>query len=197
MSKRYSSNEMRLYAHDGSRLYVNESERVAYIKAANGLPPLVRLFCLTLVYTGCRLSEARNLRSEHFQIDERRVSIHTLKRRKSGCIRELPIPDELVEAFNASRSDHGKRGFLFSKTTRPPARTVSYRWVKGCMAQAGIEGSQACPKGLRHGFGIHATRCGVQLHMLQKWMGHASMNTTAIYATALGPEEAEIAGRMW
>ena len=117
MSKRYSSNEMRLYAHDGSRLYVNESERVAYIKAANGLPPLVRLFCLTLVYTGCRLSEARNLRSEHFQIDERRVSIHTLKRRKSGCIRELPIPDELVEAFNASRSDHGKRGFLFQNYT--------------------------------------------------------------------------------
>lgn len=65
------------------------------------------------------------------------------------------------------------------------------------MADAGIVGAQACPKGLRHGYGIHATSCGVQLHMLQKWMGHASMQTTAIYATALGPEELEIAGRMW
>lgn len=65
------------------------------------------------------------------------------------------------------------------------------------MAAAGIVGGQACPKGLRHGYGIHAIRSGVQLNMLQKWMGHASITTTAIYANALGKEELEIADRMW
>lgn len=65
------------------------------------------------------------------------------------------------------------------------------------MAEAEIYGSQATPKGLRHGYGIHAVRSGVQLHMLQKWMGHANMSTTAIYANAVGAEELEIADRMW
>jgi len=65
------------------------------------------------------------------------------------------------------------------------------------MNEACIAGPQATPKGLRHGYGIHAVRSGVQLHMLQKWMGHASMSTTAIYAKAVGSEELEIADRMW
>jgi integrase len=33
--------------------------------------------------------------------------------------------------------------------------------------------------------------------MLRKWMGHSSIETTAIYANAVGKEEMEIAGRMW
>jgi integrase/recombinase XerD len=53
------------------------------------------------------------------------------------------------------------------------------------------------PKGLRHSFGIHAIRSGVPLNLVQRWLGHASMTTTAIYRDALGEEEREIAARMW
>ncbi len=77
------------------------------------------------------------------------------------------------------------------------SRVTAYRWVKQVMNNAHIDGAQACPKGLRHGYGIHAVRSGVQLNMLQKWMGHASIATTAIYATAVGREELELADRMW
>ncbi len=72
-----------------------------------------------------------------------------------------------------------------------------HRWVNDVMIEAGIIGPQATAKGLRHGYGIHAVRSGVQLHMLQKWMGHANMATTAIYANAIGTEELNIADRMW
>lgn len=58
-------------------------------------------------------------------------------------------------------------------------------------------GPHRCPKGLRHGYGVHAIASGVPLNMLRKWMGHASMETTAIYANALGAEEQGIAARMW
>jgi integrase/recombinase XerD len=62
---------------------------------------------------------------------------------------------------------------------------------------AGIpEGPHACPKGLRHGFGVHAIASGVPLNMLSKWMGHASLEVTAIYANALGSEEQGLAARM-
>jgi integrase len=35
------------------------------------------------------------------------------------------------------------------------------------------------------------------LDLLSKWMGHASLEVTAIYANALGAEERPIAERMW
>jgi integrase len=33
--------------------------------------------------------------------------------------------------------------------------------------------------------------------MLQKWLGHARLETTAIYATAVGAEERKLAARLW
>ena len=46
-------------------------------------------------------------------------------------------------------------------------------------------------------YGINAIVSGVPLNMLSKWMGHADIKTTAIYADAIGPEEQDIASRMW
>ncbi len=65
------------------------------------------------------------------------------------------------------------------------------------MAEAEITGLQASPKGLRHGFGVQAVQSGVPLNLVQKWLGHAQLSTTAIYANAVGPEEHAIAMRMW
>ena len=53
------------------------------------------------------------------------------------------------------------------------------------MADAGVEGPQACPKGLRHGFGIAAA------------LGHANLQTTAIYTTATDLEARSFLARMW
>jgi integrase/recombinase XerD len=70
--------------------------------------------------------------------------------------------------------------------------------VLAVMAAARIkEGPRKCPKGLRHGYGVHAISSGVPLNMLSKWMGHASLEVTAIYANALGDEQHSIAARMW
>ena len=65
------------------------------------------------------------------------------------------------------------------------------------MQAAGLDGVQACPKGLRHGFGVAAVSAGIPLNMVQKWLGHAQLSTTAIYADAVGAEEQSIAARMW
>ena len=48
-----------------------------------------------------------------------------------------------------------------------------------------------------HGFGMNAIPKGVPLNMLSKWMGHATLEVTAIYANALGEEQRSIAARMW
>jgi integrase len=59
------------------------------------------------------------------------------------------------------------------------------------------DGPHACPKGLRHGFGVAAVSKGIALNMVQKWLGHAQLTTTAIYANAVGEEVQSIASRMW
>lgn len=87
----------------------------------------------------------------------------------------------------------------------PDARVWSWSrgraWylIKGIMLQAGIAPGPHCvPKGLRHGFAIEALRKGVPLNLVQRWLGHASLKTTAIYLEiAVGDEEREIAARMW
>ena len=72
------------------------------------------------------------------------------------------------------------------------------RRIEEVIDAAGIgEGPHACPKGLRHGFGVAAVSKGIALNMVQKWLGHAQLTTTAIYANAVGEEEQSIAARMW
>ncbi len=49
---------------------------------------------------------------------------------------------------------------------------------------------------LRHGFGV-AVSAGIPLNLVQRWLGHAPLTATAIYADAVGAEEKDIARRMW
>jgi site-specific recombinase XerD len=78
------------------------------------------------------------------------------------------------------------------------SRVRIWQIVTRVMEQAELpDGPNRSPKGLRHGFGVHAIVQGVPMHMVQKWMGHAQLSTTAIYADAVGKEEQDIAGRMW
>ena len=194
------SAQMRLYDRRNQRLYLNASERERFIAAAWAAPGEVRTFCLTLAYTGCRISEAIELTPAAVQLSSRLIGFRTLKKRQAHVVREVPIPSMLARELDRVHTISalpGSRQPLWPHRGRPVYRSLAYRWVKATMAEAGIEGAQAMPKGLRHGYGVHAIRAGVQLHMLSKWMGHASLKTTAIYATAVGLEELEIADRMW
>ena len=65
------------------------------------------------------------------------------------------------------------------------------------MRGAGIDGPQACPRGLRHSFGVAAVQAGVPLTTIAAVLGHADVSTTAIYATAIGTEAREFVARVW
>jgi integrase/recombinase XerD len=77
------------------------------------------------------------------------------------------------------------------------SRTTAWRRVKEVMAAAGIAGLAAMPKGLRHGFGVNAFQASVPPHLVQKWLGHSSLRTTAIYGDVIGSDERAFAARMW
>lgn len=186
-----------LYCAAGRRKYLTPAERERFIAAALACPRHeLRSLCLTLAYTGCRISEALALCAGSIETDDAFIAFRSLKKRSRAIIvREIPIPQSLVTTLRRiHRLDTGdghRRLWSWS-------RSRAWQLVKSVMAQAGIvEGIHATPKGLRHGFGLHAIRSGVPLNLVQRWLGHARMETTAIYLQAMGREEREIAMRMW
>ena len=184
-----------LYSPVGRRKYLTSPERLRFIAAAMEHPrPEVRTLCLVLAYTGCRISEALGLFSASIEPDEAFIAIRSLKKRKKALvIRQVPVPPSLVRVLADVHpfADAGSRLWTWS-------RSRSWQLVKAVMADARIPpGLHATPKGLRHGFGVHAVRSGIPLNLVQRWMGHASLTTTAIYLEVMGDEEREIAQRMW
>lgn len=193
--------EMRLIDPEGRRLYLTGDERRAFLEAARDAAREVRTFCTVLHDTGCRISEALELIPARIDLNAQAITIRSLKKRRQGIYRAVPVPPgtldhlDLVHALReAQRRGKGHADRLLW----PWSRMTAWRRVMEVMEVAGIpSGPHRCPKGLRHGYGVHAISSGVPLNMLCKWMGHASMETTAIYANALGAEEQGIAARMW
>jgi integrase len=190
---------MSLYGSTGSRKYLNAAERLRFIKAARRAPLDVQLFCLVLSLSGGRISEILALTPAAIDIDSGTVNITTLKRRKPGIVRQVPIPrgviGELNHVFHLRRSQRDPDS-AYRRIWRW-SRTTAWRRVKEVMAAAGISGAHATPKGLRHGFGVNAFQSNVPPHLVQRWLGHASLRTTSIYGDVIGPEERAFAERMW
>ncbi len=169
-----------------------------YLTAADRARRPVRTLCYVLAYTGCRLSEALALTTDRVDFAAGALIFETLKKRRAGVYRAVPVPPAVLDRVDMvhgvrEAQKRGKRERLW-----PWGRTIAWRHVKATMKTAEIPaGPHTCAKGLRHGFGVHAINAGVPLNLLSKWMGHASIETTAIYADAVGAEEQKIAERMW
>jgi integrase/recombinase XerD len=190
---------MSLYGSTGGRKYLNAAERRRFFKASRRAALEVQLFCLILSLTGGRISEILALTPAAIDIESCVANITTLKRRRRGLVRQVPLPRKIIGELNEA--------FHLRRRQRQPdsacrriwrwSRTTAWRRVKEVMAEAKITGSSATPKGLRHGFGVNAFQSLVPPHLVQRWLGHASLRTTAIYAEVIGPEERAFATRMW
>jgi len=188
-----------LFVPSGSRKYLNAAERRRFIESAQQLPPRAGLFCLTLAWSGARISEVLALTPAAFDLDMGVACIETLKRRKRGVVRQVPLPDELLGALNRVFQLRRRQADAELAVTRlwSWSRATAWRRVKQTMTAAGISGAPAMPKGLRHAFGVRAFQANVPPHLVQKWLGHASLRTTAIYGDVMGADERAIAARMW
>jgi site-specific recombinase XerD len=182
-----------MFDRQGRRKYLNEAERHAFLNAAKQEPDKSRRdFGLTLHYTGCRISEALKLTAGRIDSADKRFVFETLKQRQRGVFRGVPVPDSLSASCMQSiiSKDPSARLWTFSRTT-------AYRLIKRFMAQAGITGTMASPKGLRHGFAVACISKDIPLTTVQKWMGHARLETTSIYLNVSGQEERNLAKRIW
>ena len=124
------------------------------------------------------------------------IILRTLKRRRNDIFRQIPVPDILLndlDVYISLQATHMKQraGGLWQFSTRSASR-----YVKKTMHDAGVEGVRASALGLRHGFAVHAVT-KVPITQVQKWLGHAHLQTTAIYLDVSGTEERELAKMLW
>jgi len=178
---------------------LNRSERARVLSVITRLAPDRALFCLTLAWSGARLSEVLSLTPAQFQVGESLITFRTLKRR---CVhmREVPIPPHLMKALDRRyclrELQAGPEGFSRGRVW-PYHRVTVWRMIKCVMMAAGLGGAKACPKAFRHSFGTGTVQAGIPITLLQRWLGHARLTTTAIYTEVSGPEELHLAAKYW
>jgi len=198
MSKHYDAKAYSLFTKKGQRKYLNAKERQRFYEACGTLELERRLFCKIIYYTGARIGEVQSLRVPQIDFEDKTIIFATFKQRKEWVYRQIPLPDYVMGDLLAFLDIRRRlRGYhlgdmpLWSFSLRTASRIV-----KNVMMTAQITGAKACSRGLRHGFAVHAvTRA--PLTLVQRWLGHASLRTTAIYLQVSGIEEREWSERVW
>ena len=187
-----------IYGQNGQRKYLTSSERKAFLEAASKFDRTTMTLCWVISATGCRISEALSLTSDSIDKETKTIVIECLKKRRTGIYRTVPVQADLIDLLFQVHDLGGPIGQGKQATKLWPfTRVTAYRRIRKVMEAAGLNGMHAMPKGLRHCFGVAAIQSQAPLNMVQRWLGHADMRTTAIYASAVGPEERSIAQRMW
>jgi len=192
MVRLYPSRPISLYGRNGQRKYLTSQERKRFIAAAEHCPRAeIGTLGLLLAYSGCRISEALSIKRTALNSEDGAVAIRSLKKRGEYIVREVPLPASVMNRLESLPQTES--GLLWELS-----RGWAWHLLKELMDEAEIPaGLFATPKGLRHGFGVHAIRSGIPITLVQRWLGHASLATTSIYTQVLGNEEREIAARMW
>lgn len=188
----YSSNTLSLYDRSGNRKYLNQEERLAFEKHSSKQEESAKLFCLILLWSGMRISEALSLKYYNFDFEGGKVIVESLKKRKKGLYRSIPLSSNLMNNIRRYGKDMENQELLWTWSRRTASRFISR-----IMIEAGIVGIQACPKGIRHSFAVHCATCNIPITLIKKWMGHSSLSVTIIYLDIVGTEERKFAERIW
>jgi len=155
---------------------------------------------LSAVYScGLRLDEALNLNVS--DIDSKRMMIH-VHRGKGAKDRYVPLPQSTLKRLRAYWVTHRNPRLLFPAIGRdgrgardadtPMAKSsVQGAFYKARM-EAGIRKRHVAIHTLRHSYATHLLEAGVNLRVIQKNMGHTTLETTMIYLhlTRKGQEQA-------
>ena len=147
--------------------------------------------CLTTIYAcGLRVSEGINLRVEH--IDSARGFIHVQgsKGKMGKKDRYVPLPKKNLQLLRQQWKSHRNKVLLFPSAghsgkdmpyaTRPISKSSVNSAFRKALKTAGIS-KKATVHSLRHSWATHLLEAGVNLRLIQVWLGHKSPSTTSIY----------------
>ena len=176
----------------GQRKYLTPAERLRFFNRARQFDEPTFAFAWLMHSTGCRISEALSLTPAQIDQPSKVIIFECLKKRRKGIFRAVPASRNLLTLLREISIQTPPEERIWTW-----CRMTAYRRIKSIMELANVQGPQATPKGLRHGFAIAALDVGVPINLVQRWLGHADISTTSIYTQVTGKEERRMARKMW
>jgi len=153
------------------------------------LTPAYRVCFITIYSCGLRLMEGAHLQVPH--IDGARSMLHVPG--KGGRDRYVPLPDSTLRLLREHWRTHRHPLWLFPAprqpgvpdgadpaTVRPIGRDAVQKAFQRAVKQSGVR-KRAHVHTLRHSYATHLLEAGVQLRLIQEYLGHSSPRTTEIY----------------
>ena len=144
-----------------------------------------RALLMFLYNTGARVSEATQLMVRDLQLarpggDHALATLHGKGRKTRQC----PLWPETERALRELVRDRTADDAVFlSRHRKPFTRFGVYRLVERCASCVpALAGRKITPHVLRHTTACHLLRAGVDINTIRAWLGHASLDTTNIYA---------------
>lgn len=161
--------------------------------------------CLRLMYyCGLRISEALGLEVEDILGRETPPRLH-IRDGKGGKDRYVPLAAAMLEELRAWWRTHRNRKLIFpapvsgkpgvvvqqpmSQTLVPMSAASVQEVFRLAQKTSGVH-PRATPHTLRHSYATHLLEEGVSLRQISLYLGHASLDTTAIYTHLTAISEA-------
>jgi integrase/recombinase XerD len=144
--------------------------------------------CLTTIYAcGLRLQEGTNLRVA--DIDSARLMIH-VRHGKGAKDRYVPLPERPLLLLRQYWASHRNPLLLFPSpghgevplaTATEPMHKSSLQDALGAALKESRLNKRVSVHTLRHSYATHLLEAGVNLRLIQAWLGHSSTATTNLY----------------
>jgi site-specific recombinase XerD len=154
-----------------------------------GIRIAVYRVCLVTLYTcGLRLREGTHLHPSDIDGERKVVHVHGKGRRD----RIVPIPERTLVLLREHWKTHRSRDWLFPAPTRRGLKhslahqggPVTRSSLQSCLRRAVQRSSvrkKASVHSLRHSYATHLLEAGVDLRIIQGYLGHSSPKTTSLY----------------
>jgi integrase/recombinase XerD len=163
--------------------------------------PHNRTYFWAVYSLGLRLQEGLNLQVG--DIDGARMLVH-VHHGKGAKDRYVPLPPRTLLLLRRYWATHRHPLWLFPATGRDHQHAAS---ATGPMERSSVQGAMRrvvheldfrkaiSIHTLRHSYATHLLEAGVNLRLIQQYLGHSSLQTTMVYLhlTALGQEQARAA----
>lgn len=144
--------------------------------------------CLKTIYScGLRLGEGTHLQVA--DMDSARMLVH-IHHGKGGKDRYVPLPQSTLQLLRRHWKTHRNPVWLFPAAGRgnnrmpiaeePTPRSNVQTAFKRALRESGIH-KRASVHTLRHSYATHLLEGGINLRLIQEYLGHNSPTTTAIY----------------
>jgi len=138
--------------------------------------------CLTTIYA-CGLRLLEGVRLQVKDIDGERQVLHICQG-KGGKDRYVPLPSACLKLLRGHWLTHRNSTWLFpspfEETNQPMNESGVQRAFRAAVQESGVH-KEATVHTLRHSYATHLLEAGVNLRIIQSYLGHASPATTAIY----------------